>query len=156
MLKTNVCRLLDQAKIPYSCYQYEYDENDLSGISVVNKLNQDPKCVYKTIVLVGDKNSYLVCLLPVDKEIDLKKLAKLSLNKKVEPLHLAKLEGLTGYLRGGCSPIGMKKKFPTFANTSLKDIEKVYVSGGLRGLQISLSSQDLIDYCHIKLGDVIK
>lgn len=154
MQKTNALRLLDKAKISYTTQTYNYTEDDLSGLHVIKELNQDAKFVYKTLVLKGDKTGYLVCLIPVDKEIDLKKLAKLSQNKKVEMIHVSELEHLTGYLRGGCSPIGMKKHFKTYADLHLQDIDKVFISAGVRGEQVNLKSSDLIKFCQITLGDV--
>ncbi len=156
MRKTNALRLLDQHKINYSTQEYEYDESDLSGMHVVSQLHQEPRYVYKTLVLNGDKSGYIVCLVPVDKEIDLKKLAKESNNKNVEMIHVSSLEKITGYIRGGCSPIGMKKSFPIYSYYGLKDIDKVFISAGVRGMQVHLSSKDLIDFCHIKLIDVLK
>lgn len=156
MIKTNALRLLDKAKIPYQTFSYTYDETDLSGMHVIEQLHQQAKYVYKTLVLVGDKSSHIVCLVPVDKEIDLKKLAKVSNNKKVEMVHVSELEKLTGYLRGGCSPIGMKKTFKTYAYDGLKDIENVYVSAGIRGEQVYLKSSDLIKFCQITLVDILK
>ncbi|MCI2069085.1 MAG: Cys-tRNA(Pro) deacylase [Bacilli bacterium] len=152
--KTNAMRMLEQGKIPYEMKEYEYDLKDLSGVhmATVNDLPLDE--VYKTIVLKGDKNGFLVCLLPSAEEIDLKKVAKLSGNKSVDLIPIPDLEKVTGYVRGGCSPIGMKRKFPTFAASSLKDKEKVYVSAGKRGFQLHLKSADLISFCQITLGEI--
>jgi len=108
----------------------------------------------RTIVLQGDVTGYLVVLLPVASEIDLKKVARLSGNKSVELVPVASLEKITGYVRGGCSPIGMKKKLPTFASEKLRAFEKIYVSAGKRGLQLYLGSGDLVAFCDIEIGDI--
>ena len=113
-LKTNACRILDKAKIPYEEREYPVDENDLSGVHVAEVLGVSPECIYKTLVLKGDKTGYLVMVIPVAEELDLKKCAKVSGNKKVEMIPMKDLQGITGYIRGGCSPVGMKKAFPTF------------------------------------------
>jgi Cys-tRNA(Pro)/Cys-tRNA(Cys) deacylase len=156
MRKTNALRLLDQHKINYDIQEYNYEESDLSGLHVIKELNQEAKYVYKTLVLNGDKSGYIVCLVPVDKEIDLKKLAKASSNKNVEMVHVSNLEKITGYIRGGCSPIGMKKVFPTYAYNGLDKIDKVFISAGCRGMQVHLATKDLIQFCHINLIDVLK
>ena len=142
--KTNVARLLDKAKVAYELIAYEVDENDLAAQHVADSLGEDIRQVFKTIVLHGDKTGHLVCVLPGDCEVDLKKAARVSGNKKVEPLPLKALLPTTGYIRGGCSPIGMKKHFPTFFHQTALDFPYIYVSAGQRGLQIKLAPQDLI------------
>ena len=142
--KTNVARLLDKAKVAYELIAYEVDENDLAAQHVADSLGEDIRQVFKTIVLHGDKTGNLVCVLPGDCEVDLKKAARVSGNKKVEPLPLKELLPTTGYIRGGCSPIGMKKHFPTFFHQTALDFPYIYVSAGQRGLQIKLAPQDLI------------
>ena len=142
--KTNVARLLDKAKVAYELIAYEVDENDLAAQHVADSLGEDIRQVFKTIVLYGDKTGNLVCVLPGDCEVDLKKAARVSGNKKVEPLPLKELLSTTGYIRGGCSPIGMKKHFPTFFHQTALDFPYIYVSAGQRGLQIKLAPQDLI------------
>lgn len=154
MKKTNAMRMFDEAKIPYEVKEYDVDPEDLSGLHVAQTASLPPGQVFKTIVLKGDRSGYLVVCLPVGDEIDLKKVAALSGNKSVELIHISDLEKITGYVRGGCSPIGMKKKFPTFASEKLRGQEKVYVSAGRRGLQLYLSSADLISFCEIFLGDI--
>ena len=142
--KNNVARLLDKAKVAYELIAYEVDENDLAAQHVADSLGEDIRQVFKTIVLHGDKTGHLVCVLPGDCEVDLKKAARVSGNKKVEPLPLKELLPTTGYIRGGCSPIGMKKHFPTFFHQTALDFPYIYVSAGQRGLQIKLAPQDLI------------
>ena len=142
--KTNVARLLDKAKVAYELIAYEVDENDLAAQHVADSLGEDIRQVFKTIVLHGDKTGHLVCVLPGDCEVDLKKAARVSGNKKVEPLPLKELLPTTGYICGGCSPIGMKKHFPTFFHQTALDFPYIYVSAGQRGLQIKLAPQDLI------------
>jgi len=155
-LKTNAMRILQMNKIPFDVKEYDYDEDNLSGVNVAKETNLPCEKLYKTIVLKGDKIGYYVCLIQVDEEIDLKKVSRLSLNKSSELLHVKDLEGITGYIRGGCSPIGMKKKFPTFASDKILLQDDVYISAGKRGYQLHLKSSDLVKFCQIKLGDVSK
>lgn len=154
-IKTNALRLLDQAHIPYETKEYAYDEEHLSGDHIISQVDLEANQIYKTLVLHCEKD-YLVCCIPVLEEIDLKKLAKLSGHKKVEMLHQKDLLGLTGYIRGGCSPVGMKKAFPTYFQEDILLLDKVAVSAGKRGMQMILSPQDLVDYVHGVCGDVIK
>lgn len=146
MEKTNVMRLLDAAKIPYCPGSYEVDENDLSGSHAADLMGVDYDTMYKTLVLHGDKKGYLVCCIPVDEELDLKKAAKAAGEKKVEMIHVKDMLGITGYIRGGCSPIGMKKKFPTFIEETAQLYDAITVSAGQRGMQVTLSPEDLKDY----------
>lgn len=146
MEKTNVCRLLDQVGIEYEEKEYEVDENDLSGSHAADIMGADHDSVYKTLVLKGEKNGYLVCCIPVDEELDLKKTAKAAGEKKVEMLPVKDLLSVTGYIRGGCSPIGMKKKFPTYIEETAVLFEKIAVSAGMRGKQIILNPEDLAKY----------
>ena len=155
-VKTNALRLLDQAKIKYDIETYEVDESDLSGVHVIEMLHQDPKMVYKTLVLHGDKTGYLVACIPVDQEIDLKKLAQVSHNKKVEMIKQKDLLSITGYIRGGCSPVGMKKKFPTYFHSDINDLEKVYLSAGKRGIQMIVSPEDILKITNGTSEDIIK
>lgn len=143
--KTNVARLLDKAKIAYELIPYEVDENDLSAIHVAASLNEDINCVFKTLILKGDKNGYFVCVIPGDKEVDLKLAAKASGNKKCDLIPMKDLLPLTGYIRGGCSPIGMKKPFPTYIHETCREYSYIYISAGQRGLQLKLSPNDLIN-----------
>ena len=142
--KTNVARLLDRDKIKYELVEYVVDENNLGAMHIAEQLNENIKQVFKTIVIHGDKSGNFVCVVPGDAEIDLKKAAKVSGNKKCAPLPLKELLPTTGYIRGGCSPIGMKKKFPTYINETAMSFEHIYVSAGVRGLQLKLSPVDLV------------
>lgn len=153
--KTNAARLMDKAKVPYELIPYEVDESDLSAVHVAAQLNEDVDRVFKTIVLHGDKSGYFVCVVPGDSEIDLKKAAKVSGNKKCDLLPMKELLGVTGYIRGGCSPIGMKKHFPTFIHASAQQYQRIFVSAGVRGLQIALSPADLMLQSRGEYADLI-
>lgn len=144
--KTNAARLLDAAGIDYGLVPYEVDENDLAATHVAEQLGEDIEQVFKTLVLRGDRNGFFVCVMPGDMEVDLKVAAKLSGNKSCEMLHVKELLPTTGYIRGGCSPIGMKKPFPTFIYESALLYDHIYVSAGVRGLQIRIAPQDLIAF----------
>ena len=151
MVKTNAMRLLDKAKIKYDTIEYEVDENDLSGLT---KANLDDKMVFKTLVAKGDKTGYIVFCIPVAKEVDLKKAAKISGNKKIEMVHVKDLLGLTGYIRGGCSPVGMKKKFDTYFDETCKNFEKITVSAGVRGCQLLLNTGDITKFTNAKINSL--
>ena len=142
--KTNAARLLDKDKIAYELVPYEVDENDLSCVHVAASLGENIEQVFKTLVLHGDKSGYFVCIIPGEHEVDLKMAAKVSGNKKCDLIPMKELLPLTGYIRGGCSPIGMKKHFPTYIHKTCLDFPFIYVSAGIRGLQIKLAPQDLI------------
>lgn len=142
--KTNAARLLDKDKIHYELVPYEVDENDLSCIHVAASLGENIEQVFKTLVLYGDKSGYFVCVIPGEHEVDLKMAAKVSGNKKCDLIPMKELLPLTGYIRGGCSPIGMKKHFPTYIHHTCKDFPFIYVSAGVRGLQVKLAPDDLI------------
>lgn len=144
--KTNAARLLDSAGIAYELIPYSYSEDDLSAQSVAAELGEDIDMVFKTLVLRGDKNGLFVCVIPGDFEVDLKTAARLSGNKSCEMVHVKELFPLTGYIRGGCSPIGMKKQYPTFVHESALLYDYIYISAGQRGLQLKISPQDLIDF----------
>lgn len=152
--KTNAARLLDKAGLKYDLIPYEVDENDLAAQHVADSLGQDISRVFKTLVLHGDKTGHLVCVIPGDCEVDLKALAKASGNKKVEMILMKDLLSVTGYIRGGCSPIGMKKRFPTYFHNTAKDHETIFVSAGVRGLQIEIAPSDLISFVQGQLADV--
>lgn len=152
--KTNAARLLDKAKVEYELIPYEFDENDLAARHVAAALGEDIRQVFKTIVLHGDRTGHIVCVVPGDREVDLKKAARASGNKKVEPLPLKELLPVTGYVRGGCSPIGMRKRFPTYLHRTAADFARIYVSAGRRGLQIRLSPQDLLREARGELADL--
>ena len=142
--KTNVARLLDKAGATYELIPYEVDESDLSAVHVASSLGEDVEQVFKTIVLRGDRTGHFVCIIPGEHEVDLKMAAKASGNKKCELLPLKELLPVTGYIRGGCSPIGMKKRFPTYIHSTCLDYPYIYVSAGVRGLQLKISPQDII------------
>lgn len=142
--KTNVARLLDKAGVTYELIPYEVDESDLSAVHVASSLGEDVEQVFKTIVLRGDRTGHFVCIIPGEHEVDLKMAAKASGNKKCELLPLKELLPVTGYIRGGCSPIGMKKHFPTYIHSTCLDYPYIYVSAGVRGLQLKISPQDII------------
>lgn len=148
--KTNAARLLDAAGIDYELVPYSYSEEDLSAESVAAELNEPIEQVFKTLVLRGDKTKEFVCVIPGDMEVDLKVAAKISGNKNCEMLHVKDLLPTTGYIRGGCSPIGMKKPFPSFIHESALLYDYVYISAGKRGLQIKINPQALIDF--VKMG----
>ncbi|MCX8676825.1 MULTISPECIES: Cys-tRNA(Pro) deacylase [unclassified Apibacter] len=149
--KTNAARLLDLHKITYDLIPYEVDENDLSAIHVAETLGENINQVFKTLVLEGDKNGYFVCVIPGNEEINLKLMALLSGNKKCDLIPMKNLIGLTGYIRGACSPIGMKKLFPTYIEESCLNFDSIYISAGQRGLQIQLNPQDLIKLLQAKI-----
>lgn len=152
--KTNAARLLDKAGISYDLIPYEFDENDLAAQHVADSLGQPIEQVFKTLVLHGDRSGHIVCVVPGNGEVDLKALAKASGNKKVEMIAMKDLLGVTGYIRGGCSPIGMKKKFPTYFHFTAVNFTEIYVSAGVRGLQIKVAPSDLIDFVDGIVADV--
>ena len=152
--KTNAARLLDKAGISYKLIPYEFDENDLAAQHVADSLGQDIARVFKTLVLHGDKTGHIVCVVPGNGEVDLKALAKVSGNKKVEMIAMKELLGVTGYIRGGCSPVGMKKRFPTYFHSTAIDHDRIYVSAGVRGLQLEISPSDLIEFVDASVADV--
>lgn len=152
--KTNAARLLDKAGVAYKLIPYEFDENDLAASHVADSLGQDITRVFKTLVLHGDRSGYVVCVVPGDGEVDLKALAKVSGNKKVEMIPMKDLLGVTGYIRGGCSPVGMKKRFPTYFHSTALDFDTIYVSAGVRGLQLEISPSDLIAFVCASVADV--
>ena len=152
--KTNVARLLDKAKIPYELVPYTVDENNLAADHVAEELGEDINQVFKTLVLHGDRSGHFVCVIPGNTEVDLKKAAKAAGAKKAEMIPMKELLPLTGYIRGGCSPIGMKKPFPTFFHQSALDFEAIFVSAGVRGLQLKINPQDLISYVKAAVADL--
>ena len=144
--KTNAARLLDKAKISYELIPYMVDENNLAATHVAEQLGEDIATVFKTLVLFGDRTGHLVCVVPGNHEVDLKAAAKVSGNKWVEMIPMKDLLATTGYIRGGCTPIGMKKRFPTFIHASCLEHQHIYISAGVRGLQIRIAPTDLINY----------
>lgn len=148
--KTNAMRRLDAAKIAYEVMEYEVNENDLSGKHIADEIGLPHEIVFKTLVAKGDKTGYVVFCIPVDDEIDLKLAARETGNKRIEMLAVKELLPTTGYIRGGCSPIGMKKKFPTFVNESALLHERITVSAGVRGAQLFLAVNDLLPFVEAK------
>lgn len=144
--KTNAARLLDAAGIPYELIPYPYTEDDLSAQHVAAELGEDIDRVFKTLVLRGDRTRVFVCVIPGDFEVDLKVAARISGNKSCEMLHMKELLPTTGYIRGGCSPIGMKRQFPTFIHESAVLYDFIFVSAGVRGLQIKINPESLIKF----------
>lgn len=153
-IKTNAARLLDRAKIDYELIPYPVDEEHLDAQHVAEQLGEDINKIFKTLVLRGDRNGIFVCVIPGNKEVCLKEAAKASGNKSVEMIHVKELLPLTGYMRGGCSPIGMKKSYPTYIHTTCNDFDRIYVSAGLRGLQLHLTPADLIGYTRATVCEV--
>lgn len=165
--KTNAARLLDRAGIPYRLVPYEVDPDDLSAVHVAATLGEEPERVFKTLVLTGDRGGdsarsvkgstgYFVCVIPAAAEVDLKKAARAAGMKKAEMLPMKELLPLTGYIRGGCTPVGMKKPFPTFFHASAPDFDKIFISAGQRGLQLELSPGDIIGFTGAGTADLIK
>ncbi|MBE6208921.1 MAG: Cys-tRNA(Pro) deacylase [Rikenellaceae bacterium] len=143
--KTNAARLLDAARVKYTLVPYVVDENNLAADHVAEQLGEPIEQVFKTLVLRGDRTGIFVCVVPGDCEVNLKMAAKVSGNKSAEMIHVKELLATTGYIRGGCSPIGMKKPFPTYIHSTCSNFDYIYVSAGVRGLQICIAPQDLID-----------
>ena len=152
--KTNACRLLDQKKIPYELIPYEVDETDLGAQHIADQLGEDIHQVFKTLVLKGDKPGHFVCVIPGCDEVDLKKTAKVTGNKSCDLIPMKELLPLTGYIRGGCSPIGMKRTFPTFIHTTCQQFDYIYVSAGMRGLQFKISPTSLIQVSTMTVADL--
>ncbi len=153
--KTNVARVLDSKKVKYELTNYTVNEEDLSTSNIANQLNINHSQIFKTLVLRGDKNGLFVCVVPGDCEIDLKKAAKVSGNKKAEMILMKELLPLTGYIRGGCSPIGMKKSFPTFFHQTCQEFPFILVSAGVRGTQIKVAANDLIEIVRAQVADLV-
>ena len=154
--KTNAVRLLEAAGVPFGTVEYEVDENDLAAQHVANRLGEDINCVFKTLVLRGERTGLFVCVIPGNCEVDIKKAASVAGDKKAEMIAMKELLPLTGYIRGGCSPVGMKKPFPTFFHSTAIDFETIYVSAGMRGLQLRIAPQALIDFVGAAVADVVK
>lgn len=154
MTKTNAMRLLDQAKIPYRTAEYAYDESDLSGNHAAHEIGMAEEQVFKTLVARGDKTGPVVFCIPVCLELNLRKAAAASGNKKVELLAVKELLPTTGYIRGGCSPIGMKKQFPTWIDETAQLCEEIAISAGMRGEQIILPPDDLVSYIGAEFKDL--
>ena len=152
--KTNAMRRLDAAKIPYEVFEYAVDESDLSGGHIADEIGLAHEMVFKTLVAKGDKTGPVVFCMPVDLEVDLKKAARVTGNKRIEMIHVKDLLALTGYIRGGCSPIGMKKQFPTYVHQTAENFERITVSAGMRGAQLLLRVSDLLSFTRATLADL--
>ena len=152
--KTNACRILDQKKIEYELIPYEVDETDLGAQHIADQLGEDINQVFKTLVLKGDKIGYFVCVIPGCTEVDLKKTAKATGNKSCDLIPMKELLPLTGYIRGGCSPVGMKKPFPTFIHETCQLFDYIFVSAGVRGLQFKLKPDDLVQAVGMAVADL--
>lgn len=152
--KTNAARLLDRAKIAYELIPYRVDEEHLAATHVAEQLGEDIAWVFKTLVLRGDRTGYFVCVVPGDHEVDLKAAAKVSGNKKVDLIPMKELLPVTGYIRGGCSPVGMKKSFPTYIHSTASGLPFIYISAGVRGLQLKLAPADLAAYVRAVFADI--
>ena len=155
MNKTNAARLLDSKGISYELIPYDVDESDLSAYAVASKLGQDVDQVFKTLVLQGDKTGVFICIIPGSKELDLKKAAKVSGNKNAAMVHMKEILELTGYIRGGCSPVGMKKKYSTYIDENCIMYDQIFVSAGIRGLQLRIAPDDLILVTGSEIGSLI-
>lgn len=156
MTITNAMRLLKQAGIPFDTSEYEVDESDLSGVHAAQMLGIDPDCMFKTLVARGEKKGIYVFCIPVAEELDLKKCAAAVGEKKIEMVQVKELLGLTGYIRGGCSPVGMKKKFPTYIDETAQLFDRIYVSAGTRGVQMIVDPIKLAEYVEAHFTDIIK
>ena len=154
MTKTNAIRQLDRAGISYEVQCYAYEESDLSGVHAAEALHMPPERIFKTLVTRGEKRGIQVFCIPVAANLDLKKAARISGDKKIEMIPVKELLGLTGYLRGGCSPIGMKKQYPTFIDRSALDFDRIGISAGKRGQQLLLHPEDLIRFVGITPADL--
>ena len=152
--KTNAARLLDRAKIAYELIPYQVDEEHLAATHVAEQLGEEIACVFKTLVLCGDRTGYFVCVVPGDHEVDLKAAAKVSGNKKADLIPMKELLPVTGYIRGGCSPIGMKKAFPTYIHASASEHPFIYIRAGVRGLQLKLAPSDLAAYVRATFAEI--
>lgn len=155
-IKTNVMRILEKNKIPYTPHQYPHKKDAVDGITVAKLMNQDPNTVFKTLVTKGNRGNYYVFVLPVMCELDLKKSAKSVGEKAVEMIAVKDIMKITGYIRGGCSPLGMKKEYKTTFHLTALEIEKIIVSAGKIGYQIELAPQDLIDLSKGQTADIVK
>lgn len=154
--KTNAVRLLDKEKIEYKLIPYEVDESDLSAVHVADQLNEAVEQVFKTLVLKGDKSGYFVCIIPGAEELDLKAAAKVSGNKSCDMIPMKDLLAITGYIRGACSPIGMKKQFPSFIDKTFNKYPYIYISAGRRGLQIQIKPSDLLQIVNLEIENLTK
>lgn len=155
-IKTNAMRILDMNNIPYKSIAYNHKDGKVDGVSVAKKIQKDPKEVYKTLVAQGNERDIYVFLIPVEEELDFKKAARAAEEKKIEMISVNDIKKHTGYIRGGCSPIGMKKSYPTFLDTSATDLDSIIVSGGKIGVQIELAIENLKKVTNAILCKLIK
>ena len=155
-VKTNAMRMLDRAGIPYKTHSYEAGDGPVDGVTAAEKLGIPPEKVYKTLVTQGADRQYFVFVIPVERELDLKKAARAVGEKNVEMVRVKDLNQVTGYIRGGCSPIGMKKKYPTFIDETCILFDEIAVSAGVRGEQVILNPQDLVQYIEATEADITK
>lgn len=155
-MKTNAMRILDKSNIQYSIKEYPVDENDLSGVHVAKVLGMDERMLFKTLLLKGEKRGYLVCCIPVAEELDMKKAAKAAGDKSVAMLPLKDLTAVSGYLRGGCSPIGMKRQYPTFIESTATAYDNIAISGDKRGVQIIIAPNSLSEFIGAEFCDLVQ
>lgn len=155
-VKTNAMRILDKMKVDYNIINYSVEDGKIDGISVSEKIGRDTKFVYKTLVLQGNSKNLYIFILPVKEEIDLKKAASIASEKNIEMIAVKDILKFTGYIRGGCSPIGMKKDYKTFIHKSALEIENIIVSAGKIGTQMEIETSKLIDACNAEVGDFIR
>lgn len=154
MIKTNAMRLLDQAGISYQAMEYEVDENNLAGVHVAEQIGVPLEQVFKTLVAKGEKNGIMVFCIPVACELNLKKIANIVNDKKIEMIPVKELLGITGYIRGGCSPVGMKKKFKTYIDETAILFDEITISAGVRGCQLKVEREKLVEYLDALLCDL--
>ncbi len=154
-MKTNAIRILETHSIEHSAIEYQFNEEEIDAVSVANKIGAEPETVFKTLVARNDGNEILVFVIPGNFELNLKKAAKASGSKNIEMIKVKELQPLTGYIRGGCSPIGMKKLFPTFIDETAQLYDKIYCSAGVRGMQINIAPNDLCVVTRAKFADLI-
>lgn len=154
--KTNASRLLEAAGLKFDLVPYTVDPDNLAADHVAEELGEDINTVFKTLVLKGERVGHFVCVVPGNCEVDLKKAAKAAGDKKADLIAMKDLLATTGYIRGGCSPVGMKKVFPTFFHCTATDYPRIFVSAGVRGLQLAISPADLINYVGATVTDLVK
>lgn len=153
-IKTNVIRILDKEKIPYTCTSYEVKDGKIDGVAVAHKIGIDEKQVFKTLLVQGKSKTCYVCVIPVAKELDFKKISALTKEKSIEMLPVNDLQKTTGYIRGGCSPIGMKKLFKTFIHDTVSELEQITFSAGKVGIQVTVQPKDLISLIQAEVADL--
>ncbi|MFB5189115.1 Cys-tRNA(Pro) deacylase [Alicyclobacillus fastidiosus] len=154
--KTTACRILENLRISYQLHEYEWDEQTLDAVTVAEKVGISPSQIFKTLVLRGDKTGVLMACIPGNTELDLKSTAAVSGNKKVEMVPVKDLQTLTGYIRGGVSPLGVRKKYPLYIDKSVQDLDPVSISAGRRGIQIFLNGMDLVRACEATLSAIAR